>query len=64
MYKRSKPGRRSEADKQAGNESRLVSFRLFPEDIERLDELVASGYAANRTEVIRRSIAESHKWTT
>jgi Arc/MetJ-type ribon-helix-helix transcriptional regulator len=27
------------------------------------DELVADGYAENRSEAIRRSIAETHKWT-
>ena len=64
MYQRSKPGPRSKSDQQAGKpSSRLVTFRLYPEDIERLDELVTAGYAANRTEVLRRSVAETAQWT-
>jgi hypothetical protein len=43
--------------------SQLVSFRLYPEDLERLDALVIAGYAANRTEALRHSIAETARWT-
>jgi len=64
MYQKSKPGPRNKTDIIAGkSESKLVAFRLYPEDLERLDALVAAGYAANRTEVFRRSIAETALWT-
>ena len=64
MYQKSKPGPRSAEDRQAGRpESKLVAFRLYPEDLERLDALVADGYAANRSEVLRRSLAETALWT-
>lgn len=64
MFQKSKPGPRSATDKNVGKPaSQLVSFRLYPEDLERLDTLVAVGYAANRTEAVRRSIAETAKWT-
>lgn len=64
MYQRSKPGPRSKSDQKTGKPpSQLVTFKLYPEDLERLDALVAAGFAANRTEVLRRSIAESAKWT-
>ena len=64
MYRKSKPGPRSQADMKTGmTESKLVAFRLYPEDLDRLDALVAAGYAANRTEVVRRSIAETAQWT-
>ena len=43
--------------------TQLVSFRLSEEDLERLDALVAAGYGKNRTEVLRRSIEETAKWT-
>jgi hypothetical protein len=38
-------------------------IRLYPADIERIDQLVQAGYGANRSEVIRRSIEETAKWT-
>ena len=64
MYQKSKPGPRSNAEQKSGKpESKVVSFRLYPEDLARIDELVESGYGANRTEVMRRSIAETAKWT-
>ena len=64
MFQKSKPGPHSASDKNAGKPaSRLISFRLYPEDLERLDALVAAGYAANRTEALRRSIAETARWT-
>ena len=64
MYQKSKPGPRNKTDISAGKSaSKLVAFRLYPEDLERLDALVAAGYAANRTEVLRRSIAETARWT-
>jgi hypothetical protein len=64
MYQKSKPGPRSKAELATGKlESKVVAFRLYPEDLAHLDALVASGYAANRTEVVRRSIAETAKWT-
>ena len=64
MYQKSKPGPRSHAERESGKpESKVVAFRLYPEDLARLDALVASGYAANRTEVVRRSIAETAEWT-
>ena len=64
MYRKSKPGPRGKSEtKTETPESRLVAFRLYPEDLARLDALVAAGYAANRTEVIRRSIAETAQWT-
>ena len=64
MYQKSKPGPRSKAEQKSGKpESKVVAFRLYPEDLARLDALVSSGYAANRTEVVRRSIAETAKWT-
>ena len=64
MYQKSKPGRRSNAEQKNGKpKSKVVAFRLYPEDLARLDALVSSGYAANRTEVVRRSIAKTVKWT-
>ena len=64
MYQKSKPGPRSADDKKSDKpSSKLISFRLYPEDLERLDALVSAGYAANRTEVLRRSIAETARWT-
>jgi hypothetical protein len=64
MYQKSKPGPHSTHDqKMARPSSQLVSFRLYPEDLERLDALVSAGYAANRTEALRRSIAETARWT-
>ena len=64
MYQKSKPGPRSADDKKMDKpSSQLMSFRLYPEDLERLDALVAAGYATNRTEVLRRSIAETALWT-
>ena len=64
MYQKSKSGPRSKAELATGKpESKLVKFRLYPEDLARIDELVAAGYGANRTEVVRRSIAETAKWT-
>lgn len=64
MYQKSKPGPRNQADILAGKSaSKLVAFRLYPEDLARLDALVATGYAANRTEALRRSIAETAHWT-
>lgn len=64
MYQKSKPGPRSKAELETGKaESKLVSFRLYPEDLTRIDALVAAGYGANRTEVVRRSLAETAKWT-
>jgi hypothetical protein len=38
-------------------------IRLYPADIERIDQLVQAGYGANRSEVIRRSIDETAKWS-
>ena len=64
MYQKSKPGPRSADDRKTDKpSSKLMSFRLYPEDLERLDALVTAGYAANRTEVLRRSIAETALWT-
>lgn len=64
MYRKSKPGPRKQSDVQTGKPpSQLVSFRLYPDDLERLDALVAAGYGTNRTEVLRRSLAETAKWT-
>ena len=64
MYRKSRPGPRRKSEmKTDTTESKLVSFRLYPEDLERLDALIADGYAANRTEVVRRSIAETARWT-
>ena len=64
MYQKSKPGPRSKAELATGKPaSKLVSFRLYPEELTQIDELVAAGYGANRTEVVRRSIAETAKWT-
>ena len=64
MYHKSKPGPRSKTDINAGKpDSQLVTFRLYPEDLARLDALMAAGYAANRTEVLRRAIAETAQWT-
>ena len=64
MYQKSKPGPRKPAEVRAGKSaSKLVAFRLYPEDLARLDALVATGYAANRTEALRRSIAETSHWT-
>lgn len=64
MYQKSKPGPRSKNDVKAGKpESKLVAFRLYPEDLERLDALIATRYGANRTEVLRRAIAETAQWT-
>ena len=64
MYQKSKPGPRTQNQSSAGNSaSKTVAFRLYPEDLARLDALVAAGYAANRTEAIRRSIAETALWT-
>ena len=64
MYQKSKPGPRSKAELATGKpESKVVTFRLYPEDLARLDALVAYGYGANRTEVVRRSIAETAQWT-
>lgn len=64
MYQKSKPGPRSKTDVKAGKQdSKLVAFRLYPEDLERLDALVAAGYASNRTEVLRRALAETAQWT-
>ena len=64
MYQKSKPGPRRKAKLTTGKQaSKLVSFRLYPEDLMRLDELVAAGYGANRSEVVRRSIAETAAWT-
>ncbi len=64
MYQKSKPGPRPTADsKAAKSASQLVAFRLYPEDVARLDALVAAGYAANRTEALRRSVAETALWT-
>ena len=54
MFQKTKPG--PKGDKPA---SRAISIRLYPEDFERLDALIADGYAANRTEAIRRSVAET-----
>jgi Arc/MetJ-type ribon-helix-helix transcriptional regulator len=36
---------------------------LYPDDLAKLDELIADGYADNRSEAIRRSIGETWKWT-
>lgn len=64
MYQKSKPGPRSKAELKRGKpDSKAVAFRLYPEDLARLDALVANGYAANRTEVVRRAIAETAVWT-
>ena len=64
MYQKSKPGPRSKAELATGKPaSKVVAFRLYPEDLARLDALVVAGYAANRTEVVRRSIAETAKWS-
>ena len=64
MFQKSKPGPRSKSEHQAGKQpSKLMAFRLYPEDLKRLDALVAAGYGSNRTEVLRRSIAESAQWT-
>jgi hypothetical protein len=64
MYQKSKPGPRRKAALPAEpSESKLVTFRLYPEDLTRIDALVAAGYGANRTEVVRRSLAETAKWT-
>lgn len=63
MYQKSKPGPRSKTDIKEGKpDSQLVTFRLYPEDLARLDALRADGYAANRTEVLRRAIAETAHW--
>ena len=64
MYQKSKPGPRSKVELETRKpESKLVAFRLYPEDLMRIDELVTAGYGANRTEVVRRSIAETAQWT-
>lgn len=61
MWQRSKRGRASEGEDRP--ESQRIQIRLYPEDLERIDALIAAGYGANRSEVIRRSIAETAKWT-
>jgi hypothetical protein len=64
MYRKSRPGPRRKPDVNTdASASKLVTFRLYTEDVERLDALVATGYAANRTEAVRRSIAETALWT-
>lgn len=64
MYRKSKPGPRRKTDVESGaTASKMVAFRLYAEDLERLDALIAAGYATNRTEVVRRSIAETARWT-
>jgi hypothetical protein len=40
-----------------------VQSRLYPADMARIDALVQAGYGANRSEVIRRSIEETARWT-
>ena len=40
-----------------------IQIRLYPDDLERVDALIAAGYGENRSEVIRRSLAETAKWT-
>lgn len=40
-----------------------VQIRLYPSELKRIDQLVAAGYGANRSEVIRRSIEETAQWT-
>jgi len=61
MWQRSKRGKSGQGEDRP--ESKRVQIRLYPEDLERIDALIAAGYGANRSEVIRRSIAETHKWT-
>jgi Arc/MetJ-type ribon-helix-helix transcriptional regulator len=43
--------------------SERVQICLYPDDLARLDELIADGYAENRSEAVRRSIRETWKWT-
>ena len=50
----------------AGDDSPLaerIQIRLYPDDIKRIDELIAAGYGDNRSDVIRRSLSETHRWT-
>jgi len=46
---------------KSGVQTKRVQIRLRPEDDQMIDELIAAGYATNRSEVIRRSIEETHK---
>ena len=43
-------------------QTQLVSFRLREDDIQRLNALVAAGYAENRTAALRRALEETAKW--
>ncbi len=56
-----KRGRRQNRDDSPRTER--VQIRLYPDDLARIDALVVAGYGTNRSKVIRRSIAETHKWT-
>ena len=56
-----KRGRRESTDDSPRTER--VQIRLYPDDIEAIDALIETGYAENRSEVIRRSIGETFKWT-
>ena len=40
-----------------------MQIRLYPDDLAKIDALIEAGYAENRSEVIRRSIGETFKWT-
>ena len=56
-----KRGRRENTDDSP--RAQRVQIRLYPADLARIDDLVAAGYGENRSEVIRRSIDETHRWT-
>ena len=42
--------------------AKRVQITLSEFDLARIDELIAAGYADNRSAVIRRSVEETHKW--
>jgi len=37
-----------------------TQIRLYPEDLTRIQELIAAGYGTNASEVIRRSLHETY----
>ena len=54
-------GRRKSEDDSP--RAQRIQIRLYPADLAKIDDLVAAGYGENRSEVLRRSLAETHKWT-
>jgi hypothetical protein len=57
------PKAKDEEGRPLGPHTGRYQIRLYPADIERIDRLVQAGYGANRSEVIRRAIDETAKWT-